>query len=350
MRTARRLPVSLCVACLLAPTASAQNPVTDAPPLLHDPVSQLLLAFPVNGLHGLDGKPWHIHASFQVLDDKKQPVDSGTLEEWWAGAEKYKIALESRRIRQTRYVLGGRIAIVGSQMEPDYPFNLMIPALQNPLPDEAWAALMTLSWQHTRMRDEELDCIVAQSPLTDTARNGSGESRYCFQQSSPAVRLSFLGATSYAYDSITQFDGRFVAQGIRIASAGKLASEVDVHVDSLDDLGPVSNADFSPPVAGAGSAEPLGIPGRVIQGNRISGKEPKYSGSARARRIQGTVVLLATIGKDGKLTDLEVVSGPPELQEPSLKAVRTWRYRPYLLNGDPVEVETQINVNFQLGR
>jgi TonB family protein len=348
MRTARLLPVFLCLPAPLAVAAFAQNPTADLP---KDPASLLQRASPVNGMRGLSGKPWHIHATYQVLDDKKQPVDSGTLEEWWAEAGKYKFALEARRARQTLhvYTFDGHTTLEGDRADRTYPFNLILPAMQSPLPDDAWAASMTLSWQNTRIGDEDLGCIVAQSPLTDPSRNASEESRYCFQPSSLAVRLSVLGVTQYAYDSITQFDGQYIAQDLRITPAGKLASEVDVHVDALEDLGPVSDAEFSPPVAETGSAGAVPIPMSVMAGKRISGKTPKYPSSAKKKHIQGTVVLLATIGKDGNIRDLEVVSGPPELQEPSVEAVREWRYTPYLLNGQPVEVETQINVNFALG-
>jgi protein TonB len=60
-------------------------------------------------------------------------------------------------------------------------------------------------------------------------------------------------------------------------------------------------------------------------------------------------VLRATISKQGRITDLHVVSGPAMLQQAAMEAVRTWRYRPYLLNNEPVEVETTINVIFTLG-
>jgi len=59
--------------------------------------------------------------------------------------------------------------------------------------------------------------------------------------------------------------------------------------------------------------------------------------------------LQATISKSGTIENLHVVSGPPMLQQAAMDAVRSWRYKPYLLNGDPVEVETQVNVVFNLG-
>jgi protein TonB len=76
---------------------------------------------------------------------------------------------------------------------------------------------------------------------------------------------------------------------------------------------------------------------------------PQYPAIAKAARIQGTVVLQATISKSGSIQNLRVISGPPMLQQAALEAVRSWRYKPYLLNGDPVEVETTVNVVFNLG-
>jgi len=63
---------------------------------------------------------------------------------------------------------------------------------------------------------------------------------------------------------------------------------------------------------------------------------------------QGTVVLQAVISKAGAIEKLQVVSGPPMLQQAAIDAVKTWRYRPYLLNDQPVEVETTVNVIFKL--
>ncbi len=86
----------------------------------------------------------------------------------------------------------------------------------------------------------------------------------------------------------------------------------------------------------------------VSQGLLIHKVQPAYPPLARQARIQGTVVLQALIGKDGAIQNLHVVSGHPMLTGAALDAVKQWRYKPYYLNGEPVEVETTINVNFTL--
>jgi len=86
----------------------------------------------------------------------------------------------------------------------------------------------------------------------------------------------------------------------------------------------------------------------VAQGLLIRQVKPEYPSLARQARIQGTVVLQAAIGKDGTVQNLRVVSGHPMLTAAAIAAVKQWRYKPYYLNGEPVEVDTQINVIFTL--
>jgi TonB family protein len=87
----------------------------------------------------------------------------------------------------------------------------------------------------------------------------------------------------------------------------------------------------------------------VMAGNRVGGNAPAYPAIAKAAHVEGTVVLAAEISRDGAVQDLRVISGPPMLQAAAIDAIRTWTYKPYLLNGEPVAVHTQINVVFNLG-
>jgi periplasmic protein TonB len=96
-------------------------------------------------------------------------------------------------------------------------------------------------------------------------------------------------------------------------------------------------------------------PTRVKQGGNVTAASilnqtrPVYPALARQARIQGNVVLHAIIDKDGKVAQLEVISGHPLLVQSALDAVKQWRYKPTLLNGDPVEVDTTITVTFTMG-
>jgi protein TonB len=112
-------------------------------------------------------------------------------------------------------------------------------------------------------------------------------------------------------------------------------------------------------VGGGGPALPpppkATAPARIKQGGNVTAAsivtqtKPVYPPLARQARIQGSVVLHAIIDKDGRVAQLEVVTGHPLLVQAALDAVKQWRYKPTLLNGDPVEVDTTITVTFTMG-
>jgi len=91
------------------------------------------------------------------------------------------------------------------------------------------------------------------------------------------------------------------------------------------------------------------VGGDVQAAKLINAPKPEYPTLAKVARVQGTVRLEAIIGADGRVQNLQVISGHPMLVKAALDAVALWLYQPTLLNGEPVEVQTEINVNFILG-
>jgi TonB family protein len=104
----------------------------------------------------------------------------------------------------------------------------------------------------------------------------------------------------------------------------------------------------APEVGPARHPERVRVSSGVSVGLLLHKVQPDYPPEARKARIQGTVILKAVIGKDGSIEKLTLVSGHPALAPAAIDAVQQWRYRPYLLMGNPVEVDTEIQVNFQL--
>ncbi len=92
------------------------------------------------------------------------------------------------------------------------------------------------------------------------------------------------------------------------------------------------------------------LPSRLVESTVLYKTIPQYPIIAKTAGVQGTVVLQATISKAGAIEHLQVISGPAMLQQAAIEAVKTWRYRPYLLNDQPIEVETTVNVIFKLER
>jgi len=99
----------------------------------------------------------------------------------------------------------------------------------------------------------------------------------------------------------------------------------------------------------APAAKPVRVPGNVASAMLIHQVTPEYPAAAKEQHIEGTIVLHALIGKDGTLQALKYVSGAPALMQSAMDAVKQWVYKPTLLNGEPVEVDTTISVLYTLG-
>ena len=104
-----------------------------------------------------------------------------------------------------------------------------------------------------------------------------------------------------------------------------------------------------PPPPKPAAPSRIRVGGNVEAASLINKVTPIYPPIAKTAHVSGTVVLHAIISKDGSIQELQYVSGPPLLMKSAMDAVKEWRYRPTMLNGDPVEVDTTIDVVFTLG-
>ena len=144
-----------------------------------------------------------------------------------------------------------------------------------------------------------------------------------------------------------------IPQGIGKQTAENAPPPVSFGTNGADGLGG-SSANVSAfsghaqPAVKVVPSKPLSISSGVAAGMLIHETQPVYPPIAKAAQVSGTVVLHATISKDGTIKDLHVVDGPAMLQQAAIDAVRSWRYKPYRLSNEPLEVETTINVVFSL--
>lgn len=178
----------------------------------------------------------------------------------------------------------------------------------------------------------------------------------------PGHPPEFSHASSRHYDS-NMMDGRIIVPpsipvGIRIFSETVPPPQIGTGPYIPGATGPSSGRTVPFALWSSSNPPPLPPPPHVqthlvrishmSEGDLIRRVQPTYPPLARNARIQGAVVLSAIISKEGTIENLHVLSGHPMLVGSALEAVRQWRYRPYVLNGEPVEVETQITVNFSL--
>jgi TonB family protein len=341
-----------------APTTHAATPAT--PSLPADPAALLQLAADANGLHAPTLKPWHIHATWQTLGDDKQVKDQGAFDEWWAGDKKYKIALKSATVDRILYHTDHGAFLASHTDSMNWQFVTVQHFIGQPVSTTPFATPLKTTLQAVDMQlgTVPMHCVVQVAVRPDgnpamlMERDGKShllESRYCFSANLPAVRADWIGnGTQAVFNALIQFQGQYLAKKIRSISDGV---ETDINLDQIELIDPVVDADFIPPADAVPTLEinSFMVGSGVMAGARIGGRNPVYPEMAKINRVQGTVVLQATISREGLIDDLTLISGPRDLQQEALDAVRTWRYRPYLLNGQPVEVRTLINVVFSLG-
>jgi TonB family protein len=110
----------------------------------------------------------------------------------------------------------------------------------------------------------------------------------------------------------------------------------------------VRTASLTRPASVLSQVEPVGLPEDLSQSLLLDKVQPSYPEQAVKAGLQGAVVLQAWIDKDGNVRDLKLVDGSLLLGKAAVKAVKQWRYRPYLLNGVAVDAETYVTVNFRL--
>lgn len=336
-----RLPALLALIGFSTPGAFSQAAQQTSPqPLPSDPAALMQLAWQQNGLHGSDLKPWHVRASWQVVNDKGKPQKQGTWEEWWAGPHESKVMYDSPDFQQTTW----------SSAEGDFTQNihgswgwiedLVEQMVLKPVASQEQLKDSRLREEPYRQHQVTLECAT----VTDKS---AAISAYCFDATLPDLRTEVTPVLEITLNSVVRFQGRYLAEDVHVSRIGMPA--IHIHLDQVESLSPTGESQLAPPPQAKLVQPRTTLTGGVIAGHRISGEAPEYPILAKQQYVQGTVSLWAVIGKDGVIHDLEVIGGPGELQKPSVEAVKTWHYKPYLLNGEPVEVETQINVVYRLG-
>lgn len=356
------LPVSV---VSIAQSPIAADPTTTMP---KDPVALMELAAKMNGLNSIT-TPWHLRATYQILDDQGHPKEQGVYEEWWAGPKKDKRVFTGSGFQQTDYVTEKGEFRMGDRALPLAQF-LVRERLINPIPDKDMMESVKLRRTENPFPKTKLTCIEVATPMRSLEPSPLGLFPvYCFEMNQPMLRFSGSYGTAMAnYQKIGKLNGHFLGMDFVIEDLGK--PYVKVHLEQGNLLTTVNDAEFAPHANAIAIADSVPIkisredeeyirtkPGEnvrlangVVTGHKLGGEKPIYPVAAKRARIEGKVVLQATISEDGHIRQLSVVSAPDTLLAyASLVAVRSWTYEPYLLDGKPVEVQTQVNVIYKLG-
>jgi TonB family protein len=354
----RTLSCCFILICLIAfgmvfQPAFAQNtapaaPATESPAVVttmpSDPKESMLLAAKTNGLTGDDVKPWHLKASYTVLDENGKTTDQGSYEEFYVSHTKYKRSFSGTDYKYSEYGTEKGVMFSGDQNKQFTRADELRREFLDPLPSPRSIEQNIYFIKQLEAGGVKFACVS----LKDANGNPYGPN-WCFDADTPILRVTtpYNGARGL-HNGIIRFQDRSIAGDLKFVQQDKPA--LTAHLNSIEAITSVDGALFLPPP----DATPLRIrrvsisPGIAV-GMLIKKVVPEYPLLAKDNGVTGTVVLQAIIGKNGRITNLHVVSGPPMLQQAALDAVKKWLYRPYLLNGEPVEVVTTINVIFTLG-
>ena len=150
------------------------------------------------------------------------------------------------------------------------------------------------------------------------------------------VRSLGLGLDEKAIEAVQQW--RF-KPGLKDGKPVPVSANIEVNF-RLPSAEPIATA--------APASKPIAVGGRIMDSRVVQRVPPVYPANARAARVQGTVQLSVTIGPDGRVQDVQALSGPALLTRAAIQAVAQWVYQPFLLNGQPISVQTTADVNFVL--
>ena len=300
-------------------------------------------------------KPWHMKVSYQLFDDKGESASQGSYEYWWASPETYRSTWLRPGVEHTDWHVNGE----RFESESGEPLNFFERKLQSdllsPMPKPA-----DLDPEKVRFQREEENFSGVKLPCVMVIRKmplGHGIQvvpmgmfpTYCFTPEHPILRSYFAyGGTSVIYNKIARLQGMLLPREVTIF-AGKRRL-LHASVDTVDGIS-ASALELKPRDGLVPTRDvSVGIASGVAVGFLQKRVQPVYPQDAKDARIQGKVVLEATIGTDGRVHELNVLEGPsPSLIASAMVSVSQWEYRPYLLNGVPVEVHTTVNVIYSLG-
>jgi TonB family protein len=328
------------------------------PGLPKEPLAILKAAAPHYNFNDAAMKPFHLKATHQLYDEAGQPSEKGSYEYWWVSPEVNRSTwMRSGGTHSDWHTADGKHEYVGTGESLKFFEYKLQSALFSPLPKESDLdpSIVRLDLRTEAHGEIRVPCIEL---VPKTSFRGRIQDvplglfpTYCFDPELPVLRISYSwGTLTTAFDKIAVVRDQYLAREIEMFEGkGKILT---AEVETFTGLGP--NDPALTPSADAsvsGGTSPVGVGAEVANGFLLKKEIPVYPEDAKQARISGTVILQATIGMDGGIHDLRIVSTPsPSLAVSALWSVSHWQYKPYLLNGQPVEIRTTINVIFSLGR
>jgi TonB family protein len=298
-----------------------------------------------------DVQPFYLKMSVQLFDAKGAPSEQGAVEVYWEGTQTEKIVYSFPSYTAIEVHANGSRYRTSGVANPPQMIPVLLQQVFHPLAGDADS--LAPQSQQINLSKLPLDCIVTPGRSSLPV---SFAPMYCFAPDN-SLRVVRHGAQVVLRNSVTAFQQRHVSfdvsattGGVQVAEGKVVALEPRTFPKSEFSKEGLPLFAEGVPSEDYGDPAPVRVSGQVIQGFLLRHVDSVYPASAKTAHVQGTVILRAQIGTDGHIQYLEVFSTPDtELSAAAMDAVRQWTYRPYMLNGSPVAVDTTINVNFTFG-
>jgi TonB family protein len=323
-----------------APATPATPPEVATP---SDPRQRIELAEKVNGLRGLD-TPWHLKATWEVFTTEGTTGDAGTYEEWRVNEKLYRVALHSPSLSVEEYGTPHGVFRVGQGDWPREPLSAITSMIAGPTFPHISDDTVFENFQQS-FGAKAVPCTAFKKRNWKIAVKDSPS--FCFAPTNAVLvhASSYHASSQTVFEHIRSLRGHYLAYDMKRYLDGKLW--LKIHVETLEGLSQAGRSGMTPP-AGALPVIPRLHLTEQAPDRLISKVNPDYPLNSKLDRLQGTVIVNALIDKEGHVAWVRALAGPVRLQQPSLDAVRQWVFKPYLVDGNPVEVETEINLLFDL--
>lgn len=284
------------------------------------------------GLSSTDLQPWHIAIAYDQFDQDGDNVHSGVVEEFWAGAHKSKITFKSDEFSQTDFDTERGMYRTGDQRWLNRNESEVRLAVIDPFANAAMLQGFRVTPTERTFGDHTLRCDAFER----TSGGINSPNQYCYDTKDSALRyVRGPGWWQIAYNDVVSFQGHFVARNVEVTDGGR--PFLKLRVTTLERLDTVDEGEFAP------TADAVNLSGSRVSGISITPlKTVPIDASAVSGLSKYEVVVQIVIGKDGRVIEATAVTGPKEAYKAAESAARKWTYLPYLVAGQPAEVETKI--------
>jgi TonB family protein len=326
-------------------------------------VQKLEKATTANTIDDPSLKPWHLKLNFQLFNNNGKTTENVTIEEWWAGRSLHKTVYTSPSYTSTEIQTNNGFYRSRGALSVPILLELVERQVVHPLPNEKDIVDSKPISRPINFDNTPLNCIILSGEIgtleagvpRDQQKQGVAYAAgpppglfptYCFDRDEHSLRTSYdFGNQLTTRTRIGTFQNKKVV--VDQTTTIGFVKVITAHLAALETM-PLTDEDFTP------SAEfekvdinPAAIPSDVIANSLVNHIAPVYPETHKKSHVAGQVVLRVMISREGQVRTLKVLSTPnADLGFAALAAVRQWTYRPYLRNGEPVEVDTKIIVSF----